>query len=1034
MNPGTRVRIKADPRRIGVITGKKRERPNRVYWQVMFPEGPDFILGAQIELIPEELEDPVELVKQGKFGRARDLRGILTHMRLNGRLANLIYSMETTNTDFYAYQFKPVVNFLEAPGKGIIIADEVGLGKTIEAGLIWTELRSRMDARRLLILCPAMLQDKWKEELLIRFGIDAEIVDSTDILKRFTEYRNNHRYDYALIGSMQGLRPRRGWNSEPLIPSRPGSKLAGFLSDNADEPPLLDLLVVDEAHYLRNPETMTATLGRLLREVSSHIVLLSATPIHLHNQDLYPLLNLVDEDTFNQPRTFDFILEANEPLNVARDKLLRRSVTAEELINSLEQAQSHPLLVSNRQLKSLLNTPPTDEDLSNATIRSELSNKLGKINLLGRVVTRTRKREVEEWRVLREAVSEKVEMTPPEREFYEKVTNLVREYCERHEAHEGFLLVMPQRQMSSSMPAALQEWLKRQPADMEALYEDFGADEVQMYDALGPLVGELVSRVQELGDYDELKRNDTKYATLSRWLKRYLAESPNEKIVLFAYFRPTLHYLNERLTAEGIDCITLTGGGNINKHEIINDFRELAGPGVLLSSEVASEGVDLQFARIVINYDLPWNPMKIEQRIGRIDRLGQQSSKITIWNFVYEGTIDSRIYDRLYLRLGIFERALGGLEAILGEKIHNLTMDLLRGGLSPQQEEERIEQTAMAVENYRRHEEELEQEAGNLIAHSDYILNQVHAARELSRWVTGEDLWIYVHDFFSRQYSGCDFKQIKTDEPIFDIKLSQDARNELEQFLKDQKLLHQTRLSTWKSDGIRCAFQNQSGRKGDGSGMVEYITQFHPLVRFVSQQLRQTDRSYHPAISVTITREILPDTVPDIYIFTVDKWSIRGLRDIERLSFQVKRLNGTDSFLPDDAAEQLITTSARKGKDWLAATNVINLSQVTNTIGECVDEAEKRYNNYVQEIEFENNDRADVQKESTKRHWERQRNKQEEILKKHCELGRDRLIPAVQGTINKISERLEQRLGEIEMKRNLQHSKKELCMGVIRVQ
>ena len=1033
MNPGTRVRIKADPRRIGVLTGKKRKRPHRVYWQVMFPEGSDFILEAQIELIPEELEDPVVLIEQGKFGRARDLRGVLTYMRLNGRLANLIYSMETTNTDFYAYQFKPVVNFLEAPGKGIVIADEVGLGKTIEAGLIWTELRSRMDARRLLILCPAMLQDKWKEELLIRFGIDAEIVDSTVILKRFTEYRNNHRYDYALIGSMQGLRPRRGWNSEPPI-SGPASKLAGFLSDNADEPPLLDLLIVDEAHYLRNPQTMTAALGRLLREVSSHVILLSATPIHLHSQDLYQLLNLVDEDTFNQPRVFDFILEANEPLNVARDKLLRRGVKAEELINSLKDAQSHQLLVSNRQLNSLLTKPPTNEDLSNATIRSELANRLGKINLLGRVVTRTRKREVEEWRVLREAVAEGVKMTPLEREFYNKVTNLVREYCEKRMAHEGFLLVMPQRQMSSSMPAALQEWLKRQPDDMEALYEDFGADEIQTSDALGPLVGELVSRAQELGDYDELKKNDTKYATLSRMLKRYLAESPNEKIVLFAYFRPTLYYLNERLTAEGVDCITLTGGGNINKHEIINHFRKPAGPSVLLSSEVASEGVDLQFARIVVNYDLPWNPMKIEQRIGRIDRLGQQSPKITIWNLFYEDTIDSRIYNRLYLRLGIFERALGGLEAILGESIRNLTMDLLRGGLSPQQEEDRIEQTAMAVATYRRHEEELEQEAGNLIAHGDYILNQVRAARELSRWITGEDLWIYVHDFISRQYSGCDFKQIKVNELIFDIKLSQDARNDLEQFLKDQKLLHRTRLSTWKPNGVRCAFQNRPSGRGDGSRMIEYITQFHPLVRFVSKQIKQTDESYYPAVSVTIAREVLPNTAPGIYIFTVDRWSIQGLRDIERLSFQVKPLNSMDCFLPDDAAEQLITTSARKGKDWLAAANMINLSQVARTIGECVDEAEKRYNNYVQEIEFENNDRADVQEKSTRRHWERQRKKQEEILKKHRELGRERLIPAVQGNIDKISETMKQRLNEIETKREPKHSKQELCMGIIRVQ
>ncbi|MGC9491274.1 SNF2-related protein, partial [Vibrio genomosp. F10] len=92
------------------------------------------------------------------------------------------YSMETTNTDFFAFQYKPVLSFLEAPSKGILIADEVGLGKTIEAGLIWTELRARMDARRLMILCPAMLREKWKYELMHRFGIDADLMNAEDLL------------------------------------------------------------------------------------------------------------------------------------------------------------------------------------------------------------------------------------------------------------------------------------------------------------------------------------------------------------------------------------------------------------------------------------------------------------------------------------------------------------------------------------------------------------------------------------------------------------------------------------------------------------------------------------------------------------------------------------------------------------------------------------------------------------------------------------------------------------------------------------
>lgn len=1032
MIPGTRVRIKADPGRCGVITGKKRERVGRSYWQVMFPEGPDFILEAQLEIVPDETEAPEDLVQQGKFGRARDLRGLLTHIQLNGRLANLIYSMETTNTDFYAYQFKPVINFLESPGKGIVIADEVGLGKTIEAGLIWTEQRSRADARRLLILCPAMLQEKWRAELLTRFSIEAEVIDATDIKKRFIEFRNNRRFEYALIGSMQALRPRHGWDADPPM-SGAASELARFLQDSAADHPLLDLLIVDEAHYLRNPETMTAKLGRLLRDVASRVVLLSATPIHLRSHDLYQLLNLVDEDTFNQPRVFDFILEANEPLIAAREKVLGKEVRAEELVKLLKEAQRHRLLASNRQLNSLLTHSPSDQELNDKSYCIELAEKLEKINLLGKVISRTRKREVQEWRVMREAIPQEVTLKPSEKQFYDKVTGLVRRYCEKRMAHEGFLLVMPQRQMASSMPAALREWQRRQPADMNVLYEDLGSNEIQSPDALGPLVGELVSRAYELGDYNELKKSDSKYATLSSMLKRYLAEFPKDKIVLFAYFRPTLHYLNERLAAEGINCTTLTGGGDTDKHKIIHRFKDPSGPSILLSSEVASEGVDLQFARVIVNYDLPWNPMKIEQRIGRIDRLGQKSPKITIWNLFYKDTIDARIYNRLYRRLDIFERALGGLEPVLGEEIRSLTMDLLRGSLSSEQEEARIEQAAIAVEQNRRQEEYLEREAGNLIAHGDYILNQVHAARELSRWITGEDLWNYVHDFFSREYSGCEFRQLKANELTFDIKLSPDARSDLERFLKDHKLLNQTSLSTWTPNGTRCLFQNRPMRRDDASRRIECVTQFHPLIRFVSQRMKLVDSSYHPAVSVTVAREVVPKIDTGFYVFSVDKWSIHGLRDIERLSFQAKPFNRKGGFLPDDAAEHLLTTSARKGKDWLAAANTVDLEQAAGIVEECLDEAMNRYNSYIEQIEFENNDRADMQEQSLKRHWERQQNRLTEVRDKHRSLGRGRLIPAVEGQIAKLGETMKQRLTEIERQRVLKHNRQELCVGLVSV-
>ena len=161
---------------------------------------------------------------------------------------------------------------------------------------------------------------------------------------------------------------------------------------------------------------------------------------------------------------------------------------------------------------------------------------------------------------------------------------------------------------------------------------------------------------------------------------------------------------------------------------------------VLLSSEVGSEGLDLQFCKHLINYDLPWNPMKVEQRIGRIDRFGQNSKFITVINFIYEDTIDQRIYDRLFKRLNVCEVALGGFETILGEELNKLENDLFFSGINKEQEEKRIEQTAIAIENKKKEQDNLEKEAAGLIAHGDYILNKVKAAKEFNRGITTGDL------------------------------------------------------------------------------------------------------------------------------------------------------------------------------------------------------------------------------------------------------------------------------------------------------
>lgn len=1035
MNPGTRVRLTSDPGRQGITTGNSRTKgDSRLFLQVTFSDGAQYISEKQLEIVPE-VDDALDLFKSGKFGRARDLRGAITHIRLSGRLADLIYSMETTNTDFYPYQFKPVLNFLDSPSKGILIADEVGLGKTIEAGLIWTELRSRYDARRLMVLCPAMLREKWKMELQRRFGITASIVDAGEVLQIFKEYRTSDRSEFAIIASLQGLRPSRGWDdNDSEINNRASSKLARFLNENSYDEPLLDLLIVDEAHYLHNSQSMTSRLGRLMRDVADHVALLSATPIHLKNEDLYQLLNLVDEDSFNQVHVFDDILKANAPLIRARDMILHGRIELEVFLAFLNEAQTHVLLSDNRQLKAILDNPPDINDLWNNEYRSELAHRLEGINLLGHAVTRTRKREVTEWRVIREAVPESVELSPTEADFYIRVTNLVRQYCRENDAHEGFLLVTPQRQISSSMPAALREWQRRK-LELDQMYEDIGEGTENEFE-VGPLVRALLEEAEELGDLKELWENDSKYKRLSVELKRYLKEHPKEKIIIFAYFRATLLYLQERLNSEGIDSLVLVGGAEVDKNELLENFKDPKGPSVLLASEVASEGIDLQFSRVVVNYDLPWNPMKVEQRIGRIDRLGQASPKITIWNLFYANTIDARIYDRLYLRLGIFEYALGGLEAVLGEEIKKLTIDLLRGSLSAEQEVERISQTEQAISNLRDEEERLEQNANNLIAHGDYILQQVRAVRELGRWITGEDLWIYMRDFFNRKYPGCEFRQLEPNNLIFEIKLSEDARFDFEQFIQARRLCGQSRISQVAFKPARCQFKNKVPQQRRGEH--EIINQFHPLTRFVSESIKksigQSELVHFPVVSLRLNRKEVPALLPQDHLFYVERWSVQGVRNIERMVYFARAAVSNSHFLNDEEAELLVTSAARVGIDWLSAVNEVDAPLLAPIIEECMDAAEKKYSEYISLIDNENNDRADLQEKTLNLHLERQREKLHDVLRKHEEKGNIKMLAPTRGQIEKMEMRVRDRMREIEERRELRYHNKNVCLGIIRVE
>ena len=794
--------------------------------------------------------------------------------------------------------------------------------------------------------------------------------------------------------------------------------------------PLVDMCIIDEAHHLRNRVTMTSELGRLARSISDFIVLLSATPIHLKSGDLYELLHLLDENTFQREQSFDDILEANGPLVRARQLILdSRDVPAAEtsaaVEHELRRARRHRLLAESQQLAALIEEQVWLEDLKQPDVRARLGERLDRVNLLGHVVTRTRKRDVEERRVVRDVNALDVQLSSPERDFYERVTDCVREYCLQRDAHEGFLLTTPQRQMPSSMPAALQFWQQGGVLDEEEDSDDAEHDDPK-------LRAELRKRASELGDFLLLRRQDSKYSMLLTQLRSLFGREPETKVVLFSYFRATLRYLHQRLDEDGIRSITMHGGHK-DKDRIVDGFRESPDLSVLLSSEVGSEGIDLQFAHIVINYDLPWNPMRVEQRIGRIDRLGQQEEKIHVWNLFYQNTIDDRIYRRLFERLGVFEGALGGLETVLGDRIRELRRDLFSRHLTPEEELARIEQTAVALETRQLEETRLEHEAAHLTAYGDYILRQVKAARELHRSISAEDLRSYVTDYFDVHYTGSEFRQVTADGTRFDVDLSIDARRDFAAYLRNHRLPEQSRLAGYAVRHVRCRFENTA--VPDLTGREEVISQFHPLVRFVSERLSAPDEQRRPAVAVRLAVDDLEVAVePGLYAFSVLRWSVRGLRDMERLDYGAALVGEGRTPLQPADAEQLIAAAVNRGMAWPGARSLRQLSQIVESVIAIGDAQELRFKSYVKDLRAENADRASVQERILDERYRTQRDGLDDLLERYRREGRTRAFSLTEGRLRALEIRTKRQRRDIEDRREIRSSlPAPVCLGVINV-
>jgi superfamily II DNA or RNA helicase len=613
----------------------------------------------------------------------------LSRAKLQGHFTDTMFSFRATRTIFRPYQFKPVQKLLDTGTLRLLMADEVGLGKTIEAGLVWTELEARRQADRVLVVCPSMLVEKWRREMEDRFGFLLTELDTTgldNLLDRLESGRLPRRAAY--LSSIERLRMWEGL-------------------DRATELGLqFDLSIIDEAHYFRNSDTKSYGLGEHLQDWSDALVMLSATPINLRNRDLFNLLSLLVPGEFEDVESLERRLAPNAVLNRLTKSLVDPLVTNAERLRWLKDFEDDPfgfvvaLRPDFKVMREVLSTE--NLDAAGAVMVKRIC---AELHGLSAQVTRTRKVDVQEDKPLREPHRIPVLFDKQEAEFYSAYYQWCAERAKMSGAAINFAMQMPLRLAGSCLPEAARnvlEWGRSD--DIEA--EDIATVPKASNSAGLPPDTHLVSLAEQLD-------GDTKYGKLEIALKDLVRQ--DKRVIVFTFSRKTLRYLHGRLS-QSFRVGALHGGiPSRNRGRIMGDFRSGAFD-ILLASRVASEGLDFEFCSAVVNYDLPWNPMEVEQRIGRIDRIGQVEKKIGVLNFHTPGTIETDIIERVMERIGVFEHAIGELEPILDAEWKGVESLLFDFSLDPEQKKLRTEQMIQAIEMRARDLEFVESAAPMLVS------------------------------------------------------------------------------------------------------------------------------------------------------------------------------------------------------------------------------------------------------------------------------------------------------------------------------
>ncbi|MGY1793084.1 DEAD/DEAH box helicase [Geodermatophilus sp. SYSU D00525] len=714
---------------VGVIQGMTTAAPPR--WQV-FVNG-RVITVAESDLRPHVLDDPRSRIQGGRLGSARQFALAVTARRYEvEQQTNDLVSLGESRVDLKPHQVSVVHRVVSDYPHRYLLCDEVGLGKTIEAGLVLKELRARGGATRCIAIVPPNLVRQWQFELKSKFNEVFSILNSDTVryLKSSQGFDGNpfEKFDSVIVSS--------GW-----ISGEPWSKLM------AEVP--WDMVIVDEAHHARvrisGKKREETRLYRAVRTVVSPdafskraALFLTATPMQLDSKELYSLVELLDPALFPTVQHFE-----------------RHRADLPGLSRLVHDLTLHGFPLPGEDPEEIIARVAGWLDRDVDEIAAELSageqsvsqvcENLASRHLLSEVLIRNRKKIIGGF-MPRQAHRWEVNPTPEELEALNAVEEYVREGFARadrtNDLAVGFVMVIFQKLMASSIRAlrvsldrrrrrletsAAKPALGKRRAALIADIED-GLDRDEfvagLLDEVAAADAEEAHELARLVELLDALSSDAKGDVLVEQLTELAKQEPAPKVLLFTEFRETQEYLRGRLESIGWDVNLFHGQLKPEaKDASVDAFRSAAGPSILLSTEAGGEGRNFQFCHLLVNYDLPWNPMRVEQRIGRVDRIGQTDT-VQVFNFWVKGTIEERVLDVLEQRINVFEETVGGLDPILGDTERDLGKILRLGG----EERERAlaqyeDQVERRMQNARSADEQLR----------DFIMETKSYTREIAQ-------------------------------------------------------------------------------------------------------------------------------------------------------------------------------------------------------------------------------------------------------------------------------------------------------------